>query len=115
MNSNKLSKRWLIILFLSISMILINYYPLNIFQWIYIRNNSIDSSLPQSKESFNNNLIIQYVQFIRNYFFSLIDVFIKFISLLFFHIDKYEYKDTIIYVVTSTFELIYNWFIHLFE
>jgi hypothetical protein len=72
----------------------------------------------QSKEPIhliNTNPISQYATFIRNRFFSLLDLFVTFIGQIFFRIDKYEYKHNIVYVATSTYEHIYDWFIHLFK
>jgi hypothetical protein len=68
----------------------------------------------QSKASIslinNNKIIYQYGQFVRNCFFSSLDLFITFIGQIFFRIDKYEYKNNIIYVASSTYEHIYEYF-----
>lgn len=102
-----LLKRWFILL---LFIIIILVYLSNIFinSFIYFPQQS-----KKTIDLHNKNVIFQYGQFVRNCFFSSTDLFITFIGQLFFRIDKYEYKNNIVYVATSTYELIYDWFIHL--
>ncbi len=110
-----LLKRWFILLLFTITMLIYFYLSnlKNLYKDIFRLN------LQQSKEPIhlnnNNNVISRYSQFVRNSFFSLLDLFITFLGQLFFRIDKYEYKNNIVYVATSTYEHIYDWFIHLFK
>jgi hypothetical protein len=119
-----LPKRWFILVLLIIP-ILVYFYLTNICKnifrlnpFVYLQNDSSYLLSQQTKEPIhliNNYFISQYGQFIRNRFFSSLDLIITFIGQLFFHIDKYEYKNNIVYVVTSTYEHLYDWFIHLFK
>ena len=96
-----LPKRWFILALLTFTM-LTYFYKYHLFHFFP----------QQSKEPvhlINNNLISRYGQFIRNRFFSLVDLFVTFIGQIFFRIDKYEYKNNIVYVATSTYEHIYEW------
>lgn len=77
------------------------YFQNNIF--IFIAQQSIKSIYIISKE-----IISQYGKFIRSYFFSLLDSFIKLIGEIYFLIDRYEYKDRFFCVITSGYEYIYT-------
>ena len=71
----------------------------------------------QSKEpiySMKTNLLTRYGHFIRNHFFSSLTSFITQISHIFFRIDKIESNHAITYVITSTLERFYQWFISFF-
>ena len=106
-NSEKkiFSKRWFIFLFLVV------------IASIYIYSSyltKISKNLVQHTQKpidlTDTNLISRYIQLLRNYFFSSLDFLIRYLGQLIFHIDKYQYKDNIIYVVTSTYEHLYNYF-----
>jgi hypothetical protein len=115
------SKRWFIYLLLIVTMLYLsnltninkNVFQLNPFAYL---QNSPSNLLPQqSKEPISlitENVISRYGQFVRNHFFSSLDLLLTFIGQMFFRIEKYEYKNDIIYVVTSTYEHMYDWVIH---
>lgn len=109
-----LSKQWLILLLLT-NTVLVYFYLSNLTKsyknpFVHLQNYPEETKEPI--HLINNNPISQYGEFVRNRFFSLLDLFITFISQIFFRIDKYEYKNNITYVVTSTYERIYDWFIN---
>jgi len=122
-----LTKRWFILLLFIITMLVYFYLSnlTNIYKDVlqlnpfnYFQNHLSNFFPQQAKEPIdliNNHVIFQYGQFIRNHFFSSFDLLITSIGQLFFRIDKYEYKNNIVYVATSTYELIYDWFIHFFK
>ncbi|CAF3355487.1 unnamed protein product [Rotaria sp. Silwood1] len=122
-----LSKQRLIFLLLTITIFVYLYLSdlLNVYKYIlgsnsfvYLQNYAFYFFSRQSKKQIDlidKNVISQYGQFVQNRFFSLPDFLVTFISKIFFHIDKYEYKNSIIYVVTSTYESTYDWFINLFK
>jgi hypothetical protein len=104
-----LLKQWFIPLLFIIT-ILVYFGSMKIYK------DSIRVFSQQSKKSIdltnNNNLISRYGQFVRNRFVSALDLLLTYLSQLFFRIDKYEYKNNIVYIVTSTYEQLYDWFIH---
>ncbi|CAM4856547.1 unnamed protein product [Rotaria socialis] len=114
--NNKLSMNSLInqcffVLFLTITILLYLYFSnlTNNSKYthvsnpiVHLQNYPFKFSPRQSQksiESINKNVISRYGQMVRNFFFS---------------IDKYEYKNNIFYVITSTYEHIYDYFVHLF-
>jgi hypothetical protein len=122
-----LSKRWFIILILATS-VLVYFYLSNVIYtyhdflrstWIDRLQNYAAYFFPRrNKEpvrSMNNNIIFRYGQFVRNRFFALLDLILISIGQILFRIDRYEYKNNITYVATSTYEHVYDWFMHLFK
>ncbi|CAF2725493.1 unnamed protein product [Rotaria sp. Silwood2] len=121
------SKRWLIFLLLIITIIIYLYLSnlTNVYKYVfqsnlfvYLQNYPLYFFPRRTKNQvdlIDKNVISRYGQFVRNRFFSLFDLLVTFIGEKFFRIDKYEYKNSIVYVVTSTYENIYDWFIYLFK
>ncbi|CAF3952991.1 unnamed protein product [Rotaria sordida] len=122
-----LPKQWLIFLLLIITILVCLYLSnlTNVYKYVfgsnpfvYLQHYLLYFFPRQSKKQIDlidKNVISRYGQFVRNRFFSLLDLFVTFIGEIFFRIDKYEYTNNIVYVVTSTYENIYDRFIHLFK
>jgi hypothetical protein len=114
-DKHRSSKKLLLIM----TMIFVYFFLTNIYKNLFRLNQQLDVFPQQSEPPIslisNNNLISQYGQFIRNRFFSSLDLLVTFIGQIFFRIEKYEYKNNISYVATSTYEHIYEWFLHSFK
>ena len=75
----------------------------------------VSQRFKELSQSINSNIISRYGQFVQNRFFSLLDLLVTLMGQIFFHIDKYECKNNIAYVATSTFEHVYDWCMDSFK
>ena len=126
-SKRSLLPRWSIFLLATTAMLvyfylfdLTNIYkcPFQTNPFIYLRKYQLNFYPQRSKDLFNpmdKNVLFRLGELMQNHFFSLCNLIVTFFGEIFFCIDKYEYKSKIIYVTTSTYEYLFDYFIHFFQ
>ena len=62
-----------------------------------------------------SNVLSRYGRVVRHRCFTVIDAFVTLLGRTLFRSDTYEYRNHVTYVVTSAYEHLSEWFVHLFK